>query len=314
VNVVCAVCGAKTDANLCKGCTAELERAIAELPALLHELDVTISRQDRGVGAALYAMKRSKEQIPGLHYDEGSTTLPSTSWPFSWDAADLRWRVESTVVTWARHILESRGVTLPIGPTCIRCSHESCALIRAHPGRLLLDNLDSIRLDEAADVIFDELVSCRRDLIRAIDRQAPDVFAGRCDSPDVRVETDPDGTLHPTVSTCGADLYAHLGETSVRCGACGHEYDLAARKQWLVEQVPDVIANTTAIANALTGLQEPVTPSMIRQMAYRGEIVSRGPDPADPRASLYRVGDVLDVLAVRAERKAQRSDRRRVAS
>lgn len=327
----CAACESPTDATLCARCTHTLEKTIAEMPAWLTELDVTISRQDRGTGTPLYAVALARVQQPGVDYPEGKLTLPSTPWPFAWDAANLRWTVEATMQAWAAPYMANR----PAGPTCQRCTHETCVRMRpANPSLVLVTRIREIRRSPDAGQMLDELTWAKSQIQRAVDRQTPDIFAGVCDAPDVRIERlhlagpvcQPFTCHHDTcrelrerplrvatrIGRCGTDLYAHEGDDSVKCSTCGQTYQLDQRRRDLVDMLPDVIAPTTAIANALTTLQQSVTSSMIRQMAHRGEIASRGTDPTDPRGRLYRVGDVLDVLAARALRKPRKaSDRRR---
>ena len=322
--VSCVVCQADTDANLCTRCTRELEQAIAELPALLAELEVTTTRQDRGTGTALYAMRRTKLQIPGVHYAEGTTTLPATPWPFSWDAANLAWTVRNSLGTWARHIADIRGLQIDMPPTLAGpvhawCMHESCAQIRDGHRRdvrttaWLLRNITAIRLDEAAGEIHQAITGDRLDIERAIDRQDPDIYAGRCDATDVRTDLEA-GLIRAVVGTCGAELYARLGDDEVKCGACGQVYDLAARKQYLAERVDDEWARPHVIANALTSLDEPVRPDTLRKWIERdAELVEQG-RPAryplilqvgvdDGGHALYRVGDVRARITAMRERR-----------
>ena len=84
-------------------------------------------------------------------------------------------------------------------------------------------------------------------------------------------------------------------------------YDVAERKAWLLASVADYAATTTEIANALTSLAQPVTPSMIRQMVYRREVYRHG-ETADG-AALYVIGDVLAVLTARRVREAEKLGR-----
>lgn len=339
--VSCVICQADTDANLCTRCTRELEQALGELPALLIELEVTATRQDRGTGTALYAMRRTRlwhegltaaadatDVPPALRSRDGHKTLPTTPWPFSWDAANLAWTVRNTLGTWQRHLAETRGIEHGdlivggvAGPTCAWCTHESCAQIGVNPHRRrdvrvaawLLRNITAIRLDEAAGEIHDSITGGRLDIERAIDRQDPDIYAGRCDATDVR--TDLDGQLiRAVLGTCGADLYARLGDEQVKCGACGQLYDLATRKQYLAERVDDEWARPHVIANALTSLDEPVRPDTLRKWIERdAELVERGrqaPYPLilqvgvdDGGHALYRVGDVRARIAAMRERR-----------
>jgi hypothetical protein len=227
-------CGARTDGLLCTQHLGQIRRALEALPELLAELDVTISRQDRGTAAPLYAMNRAKIQQPGVHYDEGDTTLPSTQWAFSWDAANVRWNIDNTVSTWARIVAETLKVATP-----------------ADAAAFLLDHLDDIRGHEAAPELWDEIRACERDAQRAIDRQEPDLFAGRCEAMVMTMFT-VDDTLIPELSPCGTDLMARTGDDDVKCPACGAVYDLVTQQRMLDAARPDALGTPSVIAGALS--------------------------------------------------------------
>lgn len=339
--VTCVVCQADTDALLCTRCTAEVERALGEMPALLTELEITATRQDRGTGTALYAMRRTRlwhealtadadaSDVPAaaLRSRDGHKTLPTTPWPLSWDAANLAWTVRNTLGTWARHLTETRGLQLDMPPTITGpvhawCMHESCDQIRDGHRRdvritaWLMRNLDAIRLDEAAGEIHAAITSDRLEILAAIDRKDPDIYAGRCDATDVRTDLEA-GVIRAVVGTCGAELYARFGDTEVKCGACGQLYDLAQRKQYLAERVDDEWARPHVIANALTSLDEPVRPDTLRKWIERDEKLADRAEPPYPLVlrvgtdddghALYRVGDVRARIAAMKERREMMS-------
>lgn len=369
MTAACVVCTAATDANLCGRCTRQLEEALGELPALLAELEVTITRQDRGTGTPLYAMSHRRLSLPGVHYDEGDSALPATAWPFSWDAANLAWTVRNTLLTWARHLAETRGVPFTLsrvtnhqqhGPICERhahvrpdpgcgalagackqlhpghvhrlavpgcppgcrrlhdCGHQSCAAIHRPDLRdtwnvtaWLLRNVDAIRLDEAAGEIHEAILGDRREIVRAIDRQDPDGYFGRCDQPDVRVIVDGD-TLRPVAGICGAELFGLDGDAEIKCRHCGATYDAKARKRKLLTLLPDRVATVRVIADGLTKLDEPVTVDQITKWVERGQIPQRGADGKGHK--LVRVGDVQVHLAALKERLLRPRTRRKITA
>lgn len=266
----CGACGAKTDGFICKLCGEQLERAIGDMPALLVELEITVTKQDKmGRGG-----KRGKGDDAPL--------------PFNWSASDAVWAINNTLTTWARHLASSRGVQEP----------SAAGLLG-----WLLTSIDSIRMDEAATQIHDEITYAHRQALRIIDRPDPEVYAGRCDGSDVRVAADGD-KLHPQVGECGADLYARLGDKAVSCQACGAVYDLVERKRELLDRVDDEWARPHVIANALTSLDEPITPDTLRKWIERRHIKQVGID--DFGKAVYRVGDVRARIALLRDVKAGR--------
>ena len=151
----CQVCESRADnATLCNRCRGKLEKAIGDLPALLLELDITITRQDRGTDAPLYAPAHQYVQTPGVHYDEGTTTLPATPWPFAHDAAMLRWAIDNTLSTWLRHLVESRGRS--VGALVLdEYERKVDASLLA---RIMLKLMPSIAQDQVAGDIYDQLI------------------------------------------------------------------------------------------------------------------------------------------------------------
>lgn len=123
------------------------------------------------------------------------------------------------------------------------------------------------------------------DLVRAVERarsaidRAPDrIYAGPC-------------------ARCQRDLYARLDTTIVSC-VCGAAYGIQARREWMLGEVRQMLGNASWVAAVAAVFGEEVTPAAVRGMANRQRITARGRDIMGH--PIYRVGDVLDVLAARA--------------
>lgn len=106
-----------------------------------------------------------------------------------------------------------------------------------------------------------------------------------------------------TAETCTEPLYAPRAAALVRC-RCGANWDVRARRQALVRQAEDELAPVAVIAHlaavfsgeASVGTLE----ARIRQWAKREEIRHVTTKVIDGRPrKVYRVGDVLDMLAAR---------------
>jgi len=124
---------------------------------------------------------------------------------------------------------------------------------------------------DAVDEITDAVADCRRVIDRAPERW----YAGPCE--------------------CGADLYAKRRTGIVTCRECGHEYDVEARREWLLAEAEDRLANAATIARAVSWLgAEPLTSATVRKWAQRGRLLAKGHDGRGP---LYRIGDAIDLLA-----------------
>lgn len=290
---LCRTCGNPTNANLCRPCTAVLERAIAELPRDLADLQAVATRQ--AVGPLGLGIGR---QWDGP-FEENS--LGDAPWDFAPGAADQVWAAANTVSTWVRHLAESRGIH---GPVAERGSYSLVRRLTIDRNRAgwiylrmftpsqeqplrtlinwLLSNVESIRYDEAAAEVYEELTGLHHENERWIlGRSGEEAFAGNCDATQVGFEIDELGVLVPVAARCGVPLYGHEGEAHVRCGACGSRYELQPRLDEIRgSQINDQLARAHVIADALTTLEEPMGRDLLRKWIQRDAL--RMPAPEGP--------------------------------
>jgi hypothetical protein len=223
--------------------------------------------------------------------------------PFDAARAERAAAVGNTVGTWARHVAESRGVTIPapspmVGPLCragYGCRHWSCERIRtrrmesgaATAAAWLADRLAWLRHQPEAPLMFPDLRDAARELGRIVDRPRDLWYAGPCWQ-----ELD-------NGDRCQNELYAVPGTRTVKCRECGTEYDAEGRRDWLLAEAHDALVHAELMARALTALGvEDVTPARVRGMARHGRLMAKGVNQAgDPT---YRVGDVLAVIEEQA--------------
>lgn len=263
-------------AYLCAACSDELEQAVAEIPGLWDELQTTITRQAKtggGVGS------RSAEKPVPFHVEASA-------------AAGV---VADTVGAWAREFTD-RPV---IGPTCPdRCAHGSCTAIRVLrqpagvPGMAwrLLAAVGRIRHDRQAAAAHDELVHCQKLIRWTIDRAPDRWYAGRCGLPDDKEQ-------------CPGELYAVAGAKYVRCPVCGTDYYVADRRAWLLAAAQDALLTAAELSRALPNLlDQQLSPGTIRSWASRGQLAAHATDREG--RPLYRVGDVVDLVANQTRRPA----------
>jgi hypothetical protein len=282
-----------TDARLCHDCTRLLRRALVDLAAFLPDLDVTVARQDRVTRAAVHThapVVEAPAHCPQCAGDGPIVhTLVARPLPFDPGAADLRFTVVSTLMSWvaelaARHHISTArpDLTRTAAPVCaehrhdgrrrLDCGHTSCPVVcstcraarrqqEVGPAAVewLRANVRAIRQDDQARAVLRDLLDAARRVEQAIDRRDPEVYAGPCDAPEYVIEH-PDGTVEPGSSLiCGTDLYARFGDTHVTCRSCGYRYDVAERKAWLLDQVREVWARPAVIVAALTSLNMPLS-------------------------------------------------------
>ena len=297
----CACGRPSPTSQLCTRCYQQLTHDLAHLPELLGELQTTLARQARMGGG-----KRGIGHSEPLPLDVGAM-----------DEGDSTRRC---LVNWVRTIIEDSGPQTHSDESCVRphteahhIAHEASIRWHTWPANdttamalwLLAHAGWARRSDEAAQFAA-EIHDVSVQLRRRIDRPADLAYAGPCGADDIKTDLDGDTITLERVA-CGTDLYAKLGADVTKCPSCGTVYDVAERKAWMLASVADYAATTTEIANALTSLAQPVTPSMIRQMVYRREVYRHG-ETADG-AALYVIGDVLAVLTARRVREAEKLGR-----
>jgi hypothetical protein len=152
--------------------------------------------------------------------------------------------------------------------------------------RWLQDNVESIRYDEAAAVIHEEITGLHQENQRwSLGRTGEEVFAGNCDATQIGFEAVEQRrltvernratwvlmtTLTPTASRCGVALYGREEETEVRCSACGTRYPLQPRLDEIRSTaINDRLARAHEIADALTTLEEPLGRELLRKWIQR---------------------------------------------
>lgn len=247
---------------ICSTCSGDLAKALGDVPFLAEQLDVRLTRQAR-IGSGGKSTERA------LPYDPYASII----------AAELH----NTLSTWVRALAEHDGDPLH-GAICASiCGHATCGRIRNQKAPAntlialsawLLGRTGDLAHHEAAEEAKTGICDATARAERAIDRIADRWYAGPCD-------------------TCGRDLYAKPSAGIVIC-ACGADYDVKARRAWLLAAAEDILAPAALIARALPPLGHEVKVDRIYKWAERGNIIAKSVDLRG--RPLYRIGDVLDVL------------------
>jgi hypothetical protein len=181
---------------LCDHHVWELEQALAEIPALLDELAVTLTRQDK------------------LGHGEGGnkpTKASEQPLPYGVQASEKLGELRAFLVGWIRDVAETHGHELPADD------------LRAM-SRWLLARLDLLAAHPAADDVYGEITSAVAHGWRACDRAATRTrfIVGPC--PEL------DG-----VAACIGDVWAHIPTSEDKqavmvCAHCGATWET---HQWL---------------------------------------------------------------------------------
>ncbi|MER6575806.1 hypothetical protein [Nonomuraea sp. NPDC001023] len=188
------------------------------------------------------------------------------------------------------------------GPVCRSCNHPSCVYAdlgrepRHQPSSTaawLLRHTDALIRHPAGPDAVEEILTAARNARWAVDAPPRDlVYAGPCDG-------------------CDGDLYARPGASRVACRWCRDDeggrlnYEVAARRQWMLKALEDLELTAPAIARALTSLKRPIKPALLHTWVARERLFPAGVD--DAGRHLFLVRDVLDLIAAGDARGRQRA-------
>lgn len=150
MSAVCPACDRpQTQGLLCHGCTSTLEYELGDVPAVVAELEITLSRQSR-VGSG------------------GKGGLASEKTPIHSGAMLAADYLQNTLTTWARDV---SGETFVPG-VGVPPSHAAAMF--------LLMSVNDIRKHPAVAELVDEVCESVRQARRCVDRPADRQFVGPC--------------------------------------------------------------------------------------------------------------------------------------
>lgn len=272
-----AICGRQMPgtATICGACEAELKRALTDATWLAVELRTTIAKQ----------------AVLSTQSSGGKPIAPPL--PYSPHASEIGKILHRILVGWT-HVMQEHVRRAP-GPICRRrttggiCGHPSCMAIDGPADDTrelalwLRGRASSLTRHEAAVEVHDEIVEAVNAAARVIDRRAERVYAGPC-------------------GECGTDLYAKPGAVAATCRTCGEGHHIATQHERMLEQLGDRLEHAAGAGKILRVTGVDVADSTIRYLAQQGRILSHGLDVH--RRPLYRIGEILEVLAARTTRAA----------
>jgi hypothetical protein len=242
------------DFMLCSGCWGEVEQSLKSVQWLADELQVTITKQAK-TGRGIGVVARASE----------------TPIPFSVEAGERQDELRTVLVGWVRVLWEHYGA----GRFDTEDTLEGMA-------SWLLRHPSWCRMHPAADELWDEI----RDSVRRAG-QIIDLAPGR-------IYLAPCGQDLEDGSECREELYGRENRAIARCRSCGTEWDVNARRQWMLARVHHEEANSVRLSTLLASLGVEVASSTIRTYVQQGRLVVRSRDKRD--RPQYRVGDLLRIL------------------
>lgn len=278
-----------SNSRACRGCWNRLKRDLAQMPDLVAELNVTITRQARVVLASSGRRTTDATEpddidprglLPGLRALRPQPTTERSAvkpLPIDIGASEALDLLNATLWPWVCEGIESHpGTPFVVSAGVVGLSR---ALLRLH-GWLQGHPDGQLAIDEVAYAV--------KGATRAIDSDPTRVCLGRCGY----VEDD---------EVCDEWLYVTRGARVARCRTCGSDYDVEERERGLLELARDRLVTTTEACAAVRtyGVEgQNITREQVRQWKSRGRLVPRGhtvePGSARP-VDLWLLGDVIDL-------------------
>ncbi|WP_190824666.1 hypothetical protein [Saccharopolyspora pogona] len=252
-------CGRQSAQPLCTDCWNRLETALRSVAWLAPELRTTVTRQAK-TGLSIGIVTRAAE----------------TPVPVNLEASQRGDHLRDVLAAWMRCLWEDYG----IGPI------ERCDTTARIAGWLLRHD-SWCRRHPAAFDLYSEITEAVARCVQIVDRRPDRIYLAPCGA-----ELSDGGGI-----VCAADLYGVEGQSIVRCRSCGTRWDLYERRDWMLAQVEDRMANSVQLSDLLASLGVEVASSTIRTWYSTGKL-----DVADHDhrgRPLYRVGDVMAILATK---------------
>lgn len=228
-------CGrAISDRYFCEGCGDDLARALGDIPALVEELDITITK------------------VKGLDYRKvgGGSGGKKTGYPSppEWTTSMARDNLRAVMVAWVLfcHQEQIRNQSPHVGLPADTLQAMS---------RYMLWRVDGLGLHDIGPTAVEEITSAVDKCRRLIDRPADRQYLGQC----------------PACAAVGDDgrLYAKPGGAMARCNGCGEQADAAALRTRLLAELDDRLCTAAEVAELSTYLGLPDDRERIRKRIER---------------------------------------------
>lgn len=283
--------------HLCAKCVKTLDHALGNVATDYVDLDTLRTKRARygTAGATRGSIGKTRPIGVDLRFVRPSNAayrspneiqLPGREG----QGTELMHDVRNTVVTWVRVCLDDwPALTTPADhiPAC--CTFLQ-GILTAIAGQPWAEELiaDMLRLEKA--------------LARLVDRPAERWYAGKCSASEPG-----DGD-----AMCTYELYATTDSGTLRCRVCGTVHDIAARRDFLLEEAQAYRVTATEAAGALLAWtdydgSESKLVDLIRKWRDRGKLeVADVTSLQGKDRHLYRLGDIQGLLVQHAQREQER--------
>ena len=247
----------RDDRTLCPVCTAFLHTLLSQVPGILEELDVALTRQAR------------------LRPVKGAAVLDAVELPYNLSAAEAARNIRTMLLPWVRVVHVGTGA--PYQPKT-----STAALARG-----LWNWRAWLSRHHEAGRLLTELTGVVEDVRRIIDTRVEKVFVGSCRS----IFNSEGERQH----ACPEHMYAPARNVEFTCGKCGTVHHVKTRQQQAIAASENRVLPPQTIARALTRNGEALSVERLYNWVKRGLLKPAAIDPTSKR-KLYRVGDVRDVM------------------
>lgn len=247
----------KDDRTLCPADAKALGLLLSQVPGILEELDVALTRQAR------------------LRPVRGLTVVDAVEMPYNVSAAEEARKIREFLLPWVRLVQTRTGAEY-------RAAVGTPALARG-----LYNYAAFLTLQPEAAALLEGLQQIVEDVRRIIDVRIEKVFVGSC-----RSVFNADGDRQPV---CTEHMYAPARNVEFTCGKCGTVHDVKSRQRQAIAASENRVMGPQMIARALTRNGEALNVERLYNWVKRGLLKPAALDPLTGR-KLYRVGDVLDVM------------------
>lgn len=259
-------------AALCTTCATGLGDALREVPDLLDDLLVTLSRQDR-MGAGGKAGSPDEQPAPRL---DASRTLDA---------------LVNEVTTWARELAERHHLEIPMP---VRLGQDARLHSAAVAADWLADHVGLVRSHPAALEAHDGITGAIAAARRRVDRPVPLAYRGPCGNCGAPLYATP-GAAHVTCSEC-RETY---DDDVVRAWLLEEAADQLVTTAELSAALTGLSGETVKVGTIRSwrsrGKIAPHAWVHLGQMVTRPHLTDDGRDQRCCRA-LYRVGDATGLL------------------
>lgn len=194
---------------------------------------------------------------------DGGRKSAETALPFKLTASEAFEVLTDTLTEAAGDLADHLGMQFPL-----------------NPARWLLASMDKLAGFDEAGRLVDEIRHAVGNAYRAIDRPPELLFAGKCPS----IQPEP----------CTGVLYAKPGDVEVVCPACERRYDVAVRRERMLDAAAVLnVTKTTALGWVKLLMDREIPDGTWRSWRTRGRLRVHGLNASGQE--LFRFGDVRDV-------------------